>query len=50
MIKIFIFMILNFLINPESTGISGQAIVVDKGLAIRETLDASIKSVQGSRL
>jgi len=42
--------VLNFLISPESTGISGQAIVVDKGLAIRETLDASIKSVQGSRL
>ena len=39
-----------FLISPEAKGISGQVIVVDQGLGIRETLDASIKATQRSRL
>jgi NAD(P)-dependent dehydrogenase (short-subunit alcohol dehydrogenase family) len=41
--------VLNFLISPDSLGISGQVIVVDQGLGIRETLDASIRSVKASR-
>jgi NAD(P)-dependent dehydrogenase (short-subunit alcohol dehydrogenase family) len=39
-----------FLISPEAKGISGQVIVIDQGLGIRETLDASIKATQGPRL
>lgn len=39
-----------FLMRPEAKGISGQVIVVDQGLGIRETLDASIKATQRSRL
>lgn len=42
--------VIAFLISPEAKGISGQVIVVDQGLGIRETLDASIKATQGSRL
>ena len=38
--------ILNFLISPESIGISGQTIVVDQGLGILETLEASVRSVK----
>jgi NAD(P)-dependent dehydrogenase (short-subunit alcohol dehydrogenase family) len=41
--------VLNFLISPDSSGISGQTIVVDQGLGIRETLDASIRSAKASQ-
>ena len=38
-----------FLISPEAKGISGQVIVVDQGLGIRETLDASMRAAQVSK-